>query len=194
MSQFEFFMTFYSLLVGLGVAELLLSFMNLLRHRQRPILGLLTPLLGAVMFLQLMALFIDAWMSLQGVKIDMAGLAIPTLIAVGTFAASVLTVPRDPEDWQDLDAYFYRNRRITLGLLMAVNMLILVHESANIPAQLLAPYITLNLIGFVIIAAAMFLRHRTAIAAALTALIALYISAYGGSWISPFRLLVALFG
>lgn len=194
MSQFEFFMTFYSLLVGLGVAELLLSFMNLLRHRQRPILGLLTPLLGAVMFLQLMALFIDAWMSRQGVKIDMAGLAIPTLIAVGTFAASVLTVPRDPEDWQDLDAYFYRNRRITLGLLMAVNMLILVHESANIPAQLLAPYITLNLIGFVIIAAAMFLRHRTAIAAALTALIALYISAYGGSWISPFRLLVALFG
>jgi len=35
MSQFEFFMAFYSLLIGLGVAELLLGFVNLLRHRNR---------------------------------------------------------------------------------------------------------------------------------------------------------------
>ncbi|MFL9839953.1 hypothetical protein ABS767_03160 [Sphingomonas sp. ST-64] len=99
MSQFEFFMTFYSLLVGLAVAELLLGFMNLLRHRQRPKLGLFTPLLGALVFLQLMALFIDAWVSLQDVQISIQGLAIPTLIGVSAFAASVLVVPRDPEDW-----------------------------------------------------------------------------------------------
>ena len=36
MSQFEFFMTFYSLLLGLGVAELMLGFANILRAKVRP--------------------------------------------------------------------------------------------------------------------------------------------------------------
>ncbi|MEG3181991.1 hypothetical protein [Sphingomonas sp. LT1P40] len=187
MSQFEFFMTFYSLLVGLAVAELLLGFMNLLRHRQRPRLGLLTPLLGALVFLQLMALFIDAWMSLKSVEISMMGLAVPTLIGVATFAASVLVVPRDIEEWPDLDDYFYRNRRIVLGLLFAVNLLILVHESPKVPSNGLPAYLLVNLTGFSLMTAAIFLRHRIAIAASLVALICLYLSVYSGTRFSLFR-------
>lgn len=194
MSQFEFFMTFYSLLVGLAVAELLLGFMNLLRHRQRPKLGLLTPLLGALVFLQLMALFIDAWMSLKDVQISMRGLAVPTLIGVSAFAASVLVVPRDPEDWGNLDEYFLRNRRVTLGLLVATNLLILIHESAKIPAQLLLPYAILNLIGFALLGGAMFARQRWAIAACLTGSILVFVTAYGGTPFSLFKTLVWLLG
>ena len=134
MSSFEFFMTFYGLLVGLAVAELLLGFTNLLRHRERPRLGLLTPLLGLEVFLQLIALFIDAWSSFKTIEISMRGLAVPTLIGVSAFAASVLVVPRDPQDWRDLDDYFDRNRRIVIGLLVATNLFILIHESARVPA------------------------------------------------------------
>lgn len=194
MSQFEFFMTFYGLLVGLGVAELLLGFMNLLRHRQRPKLGLLTPLLGVLVLLQMMALFIDAWTSLKAVQITMAGLAVPTLIGIAAFAASVLVVPREIEEWPDLDAYFYRNRRIVLGLLVAVNILIIVHESTKVEAQVLLPYIMVNVLGFSLMGTAILVRHRVAIIASLIALIALYLSVYGGTGFSPFRFFVWLVG
>lgn len=194
MSQFEFFMTFYSLLVGLAVAELLLGFMNLLRHRQRPKLGLLTPLLGALVFLQLMALFIDAWISLKTVQISMTGLAIPTLIGVATFAASVLVVPRDIEEWPSLDDYFYRNRRIVLGLLTAVNLLILVHESSGVKPGQLAPYLLVNLTGFSLLAIAIVARRRLIVTAALIALICLYLNVYSGTRFSLFQFFAYLVG
>lgn len=187
-------MTFYGLLVGLGVAELLLGFMNLLRHRQRPKLGLLTPLLGVLVLLQMMALFIDAWTSLEAVQISMVSLAVPTLIGVAAFAACVLVVPREIEEWPDLDAYFYRNRRIVLGLLVAVNILIIIHESAKVEARVLLPYIMVNVLGFSLMGASILVRHRIAIVASLAALIALYLSVYGGMGFSPFGFFVWLLG
>ncbi|WP_431469417.1 hypothetical protein [Sphingosinithalassobacter sp. LHW66-3] len=60
MSQFEFFMTFYGLLLGLAVAELMAGFANLIGAKARPRLGLFTPLLGFTVFIQLMATFLDA--------------------------------------------------------------------------------------------------------------------------------------
>jgi hypothetical protein len=180
MSQFEFFMAFYSLLIGIAVAELLLGFSGLLRHRARPRLGLLTPLMGMLMFLQLLALFIDAWMSLKTIRIDMIGLAVPTAIGVCIFAASTLVVPKDPSEWPDLDEYTYRNRRWTLGLIFAANLLIIVHESGQVPAHLVLPYALVNLTGFGLMTAGMLLRPRLAVAACLAGLILVYVSVYGG--------------
>ncbi len=189
MTQFEFFMTFYSLLVGIGVAELLLGFMNLLRHRRRPRLGLLTPLSGVLIFLQLMALFLDAWSNLRSIEISMVGLAVPTLVAVCVFAASVLVFPRDPEDWPDLTDYFYRNRRITLGLLFAANLFILIHEHAQVQANQLPAYLVVNVIGFSLMGGSALLRPRPAVTACLVLMIALHISVYSGTNFSLFRLI-----
>jgi hypothetical protein len=194
MGQFEFFMTFYGLLIGLAVAELLLGFVNILRRSRRPRLGFLTPLLGAVVFLQSMALFIDAWTSLSNVAITMVGLAVPTMIGVATFCASVLAVPRDPDEWTDLDDYFFRNRRITLGLLFATNVLIIVNESARVPPALFTPYILVNLTGFALVTAAMLARGRTAAAVSLVALICLYLNVYSGTRFSLFRIFIWLLG
>lgn len=193
-SQFEFFMAFYGLLIGIGVAELLLGFMNLLRHRQRPKLGLYTPLLGALIFLQLMALFIDAWINLRDVQISMIGLGVPTLIGVFIFAAAVLVVPRDPEEWTNLDDYFLLNRRWTIGLLFAANLLILVHEVQRLTPGFILPYVIVNVIGFALLGGTMLARGRTAIAACLAAMILLYLAVYNGTAISPFRFLVWLLG
>ncbi|MFL9839954.1 hypothetical protein ABS767_03165 [Sphingomonas sp. ST-64] len=77
---------------------------------------------------------------------------------------------------------------------MATNLLILVHESATIPSQLLLPYIILNLIGFALLGGAIFARSRWAIFAFLVASILLTLSAYGGGPLSAFKLLVALLG
>lgn len=178
MSQFEFFMTFYGLLLGLGVAELLLGFAGLLRHRARPKLGLLTPLLGMFVFLQLMATFIDAWGRLQGVSISMEALALPTTIGVLLFFVSVIVVPRDPAEWTDLDEYFRANRRWAIGLVIAANLLVLGYELPNLPRTNIPAYAAINVIGFSLMGGAMLLQKRLAIAACLGTLILFFLYIY----------------
>jgi hypothetical protein len=187
MSSFEFFMTFYGLLLGLAVAEVLLGFANLLRHRARPRLGLLTPLLGLLVFLQLMAIFIDAWSRLQSVAITMEGLALPTAIGVMMFFVSVILVPRDPAEWSDLDDYFRLNRRWTIGLLIGVNILVLGYEAPFVQALLkggqwfnFGYWVAINVLYFATIAGALLLHARRAIVACLALQILLYVYVFSG--------------
>jgi hypothetical protein len=190
MSQFEFFMAFYGLLLGLAAAELLGGFANLLRHRQRPVLGLLTPLLGVLAFLQVMAVFIDAWRNLQDIEISMNGLAVPTLIGIALFGLSIIVVPRDPAEWRDLDQYYFANRRWTIGLLIGANLLIMINEPRGEAGARLAAYVIVNVLGFGLLIGALLLRPRRAVAACLAALALLYLSLY--SPYSLFTLLVTM--
>ena len=187
MSQFEFFMTFYGLLLGLALAELLLGFANVLRSPERPGIGLLTPLLGVTVFLQIMATFIDAWTRLQSVRMTIDSLALPTLIGVGLFFLGVIAVPRDASQWRNLDDYFYANRRWSIGLLIAVNVLILGYEAPYVRQLLvdghclnLGYYLVVNLIFFGTLAGALLLRARLAVAAALGLCILLYLYIFSG--------------
>jgi hypothetical protein len=187
MTQFEFFMAFYGLLLGLALAELLLGFANILRHRQRPELGLLTPLLGLLVFLQLMAVFIDAWTRLQGIAIQIDSLALPTGIGVLLFFVSVIVVPRDPEDWRDLDEYFMANRRWAFGLLIAANVLVLGYEAPFVRVLIeggrwlhFAYYIAINILAFGSLTGAMLLRPRPAVIACLVVQIALFVYVFSG--------------
>ena len=68
MSQFEFFMTFYGLLLGLAVAELFSGFARVLQERTPPRVGLMLPVIGLIALIELIATFIDAWASLQAVR------------------------------------------------------------------------------------------------------------------------------
>lgn len=124
MSRFEFFMAFYGLLLGLGMAELLGGFANLLRERQGPRLGRIAPTLGAIILLEMLANFIDAWVKFQDIAIALPDLLVPTLIGLLYFVIAVIALPRDPGDWASLDDYVMLRRRWIVGLLILANMLI----------------------------------------------------------------------
>lgn len=128
MGQFEFFMAFYGLLLGLGVAELLGGFANLLREKSPPRLGLVTPLIGGLVLTEMLANFIDAWVKFQDIDIALAPLFVPTLIGLIYFVVAVIVVPRDLSDWADLDTYMARRRRWIVGLLILANALIATME------------------------------------------------------------------
>lgn len=187
MSKFEFFMTFYGLLLGLGVAELLLGFANLLRERTRPPLGLLTPLLGVAVFLQIMATFLDAWGKLQNIEMTIVGLGLPTLIGVSFFFLATIVVPRDAAEWGGLDSYFHANRRWTIGLLLLINFLIIGYEVPHVRVLVengawtsFARYLVSNAILLALLAGALLLRPRAGIAACLFAVSFFFIYIYGG--------------
>ncbi|RZJ98487.1 MAG: hypothetical protein EON88_00685 [Brevundimonas sp.] len=197
MSQFEFFMTFYGLLLGLAVAELLLGFGGLLRARSQPQWGLLTPLLGLIFFIHIMSSFSDAWAKLQGVDIDLVSFGPPALIGVAYFTGALLCAPRDIDDWPSLDEYFHARKRFTLGALVFADVLtIVVLELHNVvhdrPSAIIA-YVLINAVWMGLTVAPLFSRSRRLAAGSMTGLLVLMVVLYA----TPLRiggLIEAIFG
>ncbi|CAN5169470.1 hypothetical protein BH10PSE1_BH10PSE1_18260 [soil metagenome] len=197
MTQFEFFMTFYSLLLGLAVAELLLGFGCLLRARSQPRWGLFTPLLGVILFIHIMASFSDAWVKLQGVNIDLVSFGPPALIGVAYFVGAILCVPRDIDDWPSLDEYFHARKRFTLGALLSADVLTIVClELPSVvgqrPSAVIA-YALINTIWMALTAAPLLTRSRRVAVGSLVGLLILMVVLYA----TPLRiggLIEALFG
>ena len=181
--QFSFFMGFYGLQLGLAVAELLGGFGALVRARRQPRWGLLTPLLGLDVFLQIAATFIDAWRKLQAVTIDFSGVAAPALVGIGLFTATSLAVPRDVADWPALDDYFMARRRVAIGAVVIPNLVtIAVFEAAGVavrPPAWQVMYWSVNalLIGALLVAATTRRRRLAAVALAANILLLLVIYA-----------------
>ena len=92
MSNFELFMSFFGLLLGLAVAELVSGFAGLARARDRPKIGVITPVLGLFSFLSIMVSLLDAFRKLQDVPISLIGFALPTLIGMALLVAAVASV------------------------------------------------------------------------------------------------------
>ena len=57
MTQFEFFMTFYGLLLGLSVAELFSGFARIIQDRTPPRVGIILPMLGLIAVIEFIATF-----------------------------------------------------------------------------------------------------------------------------------------
>ena len=124
MSQFEFFLAFYSLMLGLAVAQLLGGFGNLLRETPTPRLGIITPLLGAQLLLELLSNFVYAWHKFDSIPITLPGLVLPTLIGVAYYLAATIITPAVHGEWPTLDAYFDRRRRWIVGAMLLANVLV----------------------------------------------------------------------
>jgi hypothetical protein len=124
MSQFEFFLAFYSLMLGLGVAQLLGGFGNLLRETPTPRLGLIMPLLGLQLLLELLSNFVYAWHKFDSIPITLPGLVLPTLIGVAYYLAATIITPANFGELQTLDDYFDRRQRWIVGLMLAANILV----------------------------------------------------------------------
>lgn len=174
MSKFEFFMTFYGLLLGIGLAELLLGFGKLIRARTRPKVGLLTPTLGVLVFLQIIVSLIDAWLRLQGLRIDMVDMAIPTLIGIAYFLAAVTVVPDGHGEWENLDDYFFARRMWTLGPVIAVFALTVAIEMPSTIGMIergswanFGNYVALNLTSLVVLLTALLVKHPRVVLGAM---------------------------
>ena len=185
MTQFEFFMAFYSVLLGLAVAELLLGFGNLLRARKQPKWGILTPTLGLLIFVQIISSFIDAWDKLQAVTVDFAGIAAPAFIGVGYFIAALMAVPRDIEDWPSLDDYFHARKWLTLGPIAGTNILTIIFvDFYGVMQDRTAAIVAFGLVNgllLALLAIPLFASDRRVAGSAMLALILVLVTLYATS-------------
>ncbi|MDF7777411.1 hypothetical protein P1X14_19295 [Sphingomonas sp. AOB5] len=129
-------MAFYGVLLGLGVAELLNGFANLLREKNPPKLGWVIPLLGLLILTEMIANFADAWSNFRTLEVGLVEFVPPALIGILYYVAAVTLMPRELNDWTSLTDYFYRRRRWIVGSLICANLLVIA-----VSAPRLLPYV-----------------------------------------------------
>jgi hypothetical protein len=128
MSAFEFFFSFYGLLLGLSVAELTGGFARLLHERHRVRFGWLTPLLAVFVALDLATFWNQAWRFFRGAPFNPALLLVGLVIAATFYVAASITFPRvtaeGVETRIDLDEHFWTHRSVVFGCVLAANAMV----------------------------------------------------------------------
>ena len=124
MDSFSYFITFYSLILGLGLTELLGGFAHMVRARALRKLEPQTALLALFILIDICSTWIDSWVSLKQVTVDLAGLWAPVLIAICFYLAAAVVFPHDEADHERLADYYRERKRFVVALLLAIEMLI----------------------------------------------------------------------
>lgn len=124
MSDFEFFFTFFGLLLGLTVVEVATKFADAIDgHKRRPI-GLLTPLLAIFVLLDISSFWLFTWSARDIIRIDWPTIFVALTLAITYFLSAALIFPRADGDWNSLDEHFWARRRFVLGGVLSANLIL----------------------------------------------------------------------
>ena len=130
MSAFEFFFSFYGLLLGLSVAELVGGFARVLHEKQRIRFGWLTPMLALFVAIDIATFWNQAWVIFRGAPFNTFLLLVSLSIAATFYVAASVTFPRVSAEGGneriDLDDHFWAHRRLVFGCILAANLIVAV--------------------------------------------------------------------
>ena len=129
MSAFEFFFSFYGLLLGLCVAELVGGFARIMHERKRVRFGWRTPVLAIFVAIDIATFWNQAWVIFRGAPFNTFLLILGLAIAATFYIAASVTFPRVAEDGDeliDLDQHFWSQRRVVFGCIMGANLIVAV--------------------------------------------------------------------
>lgn len=123
MSAFEFFFSFYGLVLGLSVAVIATGLATAIQHRRKVQIGWLTPMLALFVCLDIASFWSNAWTTLQHLPVSYGLLVASLVIALTYFIACSLVFPHQIVDGDRLDDHFWANKRIVLGLMIGATVL-----------------------------------------------------------------------
>lgn len=122
--SFSYFIAFYSLILGLGLTELLGGFAHMVRAKALKNLEPQTALLALFILVDICSTWVDSWLTLKHVTVDFAGLWAPVLLAICFYLAASVVFPHDEADHERLAEYYLERKAFVVGLLLAGEMLI----------------------------------------------------------------------
>lgn len=181
MSAFEFFFSFYGLLLGLSVAELVGGFARVLHRRRAVRFGWLTPLLAVFVAVDIVTFWNQAWVLFRFAPFNMALLVVGLAVAAVFYVAASVTFPgRDTDETStNLDDHFWAHRRTVFLCVLIANLIIIAVFFANaglrgeMVRSMLSPVFWIGLVLFIGgTAVAAFVRSRRIVVAALIVLVA----------------------
>ena len=125
MSPFELVFAVYGLLLGLAISEVLGGFSRALKLKRGTAavrIGWLTPLLGALVMLDLSSFWLLAWNARDQIDANYVTL-VCVLAMVGVYyLAATLIFPDEPEEWPDFDVWYDKQKRLVIGGLLLANV------------------------------------------------------------------------
>lgn len=124
MDPFEFFFSFYGLLLGFSVAELVGGFARLLHERRTVRFGHLTPLLALFVAIDIASFWNQAWVIFRPAPYNYALLIVGLAVASTFYVAATQVFPRELRPGEDLDDHFWARKRLVLLSVMGANLLI----------------------------------------------------------------------
>ena len=127
MTDFEFILVLYALLLGLSMVELLSGFGRTLENEleteakgNRFKIGWLTPLLGLFVLLDLLSFWMFAWTIRDLISVSSTALLAVVVFSSSYYLAARLVFPTKPALFEDLDTHYFRIRRTVMGILIAL--------------------------------------------------------------------------
>ncbi len=181
MSAFEFFFSFYGLVLGLSVAVIATGLASSIQHRKSIRIGWLTLLLAAFVGLDIATFWDAAWHTFRDAPYSYGMLVIGLAIALVYFIAASLVFPHQIADGMSLDEHFWANKKVVLLLTTAANTVMAVVSVLQIldkPTVVIvsANYAAMLLLYFLLIIPAAFTRSRKLFAALVGLHVLIYIA------------------
>ena len=182
MSPSDAFITFYTLLLGLGVAALLTGFAGVLRRKRLRDVGLLGLLLCVLIVFEFLSGWAGALRTFRHEDVNIASLALPFGTGACYFMASVLVFPEPDEiETVGVGAYISGQVRTIAFFLFTANVMLIGAELSYVratfatdPARIWSFYLPYNgaiLASYTILMA---VRSRKIAICAMAVLIAVY--------------------
>jgi hypothetical protein len=185
MGPFDFVFTLFGLLLGFTLIQVLSGFAKTIKAAgadpqseevEIVRLGVLTPLLGLFVLLDITSYWSNIWIVRTLVPMGLDVLFGVLLLASIYYFAASLVFPDKPADWPDLDRWFWLHRRQVLGCMFVVNLAwIALSKSQAAPLRSLAGTIAIQVAYFLPLAVAILARRARVVGAALAFLILLYL-------------------
>lgn len=192
MDQYSVFFTFYGLILGLAVTEILSNFSAYGRRRLMRTIEPQSALLAALTFLVICATWIDAWTTRADFGLSFSRMWAPIGAATSYFLAASAVLPKDESDYDDMAAYFMRRKAFVVGMLILAELFIKVtylptysRLLATTPAVFWLLSVPLNIAIFIAWLTLLLARKRSFIIAAALAQIFIFTVPYWSiGWIS----------
>lgn len=115
MNAFEYFMGFFSLVMGLAAVTLAAGLAETLKARKAIRVGVLTPLFALFMLMDISTFWAIGWVGLQDIRINYGTIYFGLSITLPYFLAAALVFPKEPADWPSLDDYYDAHKRLPLA-------------------------------------------------------------------------------
>lgn len=123
MSAFEFLFSFYGLLLGLALTEVIAGASRAVNARKRRPIGWLTPLLAVVLVLDLMTFWATAWRDMREVQFHASLLLSAGVAPMIYYFAAKQAFPEPESEIASLDEHFFQHRAWVLGGVVVANQL-----------------------------------------------------------------------
>jgi hypothetical protein len=118
MNGFEFLFSFYSLLLGLAVANVATGFADIWRGRRETSVGILTLLLGLLILFSAAQQWMSFWHGRDSLTMGPWQILVSIAVALPFVFISRAMLPREQDTWRSLDDYYMAHRRVLLAVLL----------------------------------------------------------------------------